>query len=156
MYAIVNIAGQQIKVAKDQQVYVNRLPGKAGDKVTFDEVLLVDNNGKISVGAPAVDGASVSAKVIEHLKGDKVIIFKKKRRKGYQTRNGHRQSLTKIAIDGISTGGASKAAAKKEEPKEKAAPKKEAAPKKTEAPKAEAPKKEAPKAKEDKSTEEKN
>jgi len=156
MYAIVNIAGQQMKVAKDQQVYVNRLPSKEGDKVTFDEVLLVDNNGKVSVGAPAVKGASVSAKVVEHLKGDKVIIFKKKRRKGYQTRNGHRQLLTKIAIDGITMGGASKAAAKKEEPKAEAAPKKKAAPKKAEAPKAEAPKKEAPKAKEDKSTEEKN
>ena len=152
MYAIVNIAGQQMKVAKDQQVYVNRLPNKEGDKVTFDEVLLVDNNGKVNVGAPAVTGASVSAKVVEHLKGDKVIIFKKKRRKGYQTRNGHRQLLTKIAIDGISVGGASKAAAKKEEPKAEAAPKKAAAPK------AEAAKKEAPQAKEDKSTqtEEKN
>ncbi len=141
MYAIVNIAGQQMKVAKDQQVYVNRLPNKEGDKVTFDEVLLVDNNGKVSVGAPAVSGASVSAKVVEHVKGDKVIIFKKKRRKGYQTRNGHRQLLTKIAIDGISVGGAAKATAKKEEPKAEAAPKK-----------AEAAKKEAPKEKEDKST----
>jgi len=152
MYAIVNIAGQQMKVAKDQQVYVNRLPNKEGDKLTFDEVLLVDNNGKVNVGAPAVKGASVSAKVVEHVKGDKVIIFKKKRRKGYQTRNGHRQLLTKIAIDGISVGGASKAAAKKEEPKAEAAPKKAAAPK------AEATKKEAPQAKEDKSTqtEEKN
>ncbi|MFT4770123.1 MAG: large subunit ribosomal protein L21 [Cryomorphaceae bacterium] len=136
MYAIVNIAGQQMKVAKDQQVYVNRLPNKTGDKVTFDEVLLVDNDGKISVGAPAVKGASVSAKIVEHLKGDKVIIFKKKRRKGYQTRNGHRQLLTKIAIDGISIGGAQKAAAKKDEPKAEAAPKKVAAPK------AEAPKEE--------------
>jgi len=136
MYAIVNIAGQQMKVAKDQQVYVNRLPNKTGDKVTFDEVLLVDNDGKISVGAPAVKGASVSAKIVEHLKGDKVIIFKKKRRKGYQTRNGHRQLLTKIAIDGISIGGAQKAAAKKEEPKAEAAPKKVAAPK-VEAPKEE-------------------
>ena len=78
MYAIVNIAGQQMKVAKDQQVYVNRLPNKEGDKLTFDEVLLVDNNGKVNVGAPAVKGASVSAKVVEHVKGDKVIIFKKK------------------------------------------------------------------------------
>ncbi|MFT5595882.1 MAG: large subunit ribosomal protein L21 [Flammeovirgaceae bacterium] len=136
MYAIVNIAGQQMKVAKDQQVYVNRLPNKTGDKVTFDEVLLVDNDGKISVGAPAVKGASVSAKIVEHLKGDKVIIFKKKRRKGYQTRNGHRQLLTKIAIDGISIGGAQKAAAKKDEPKAEAAPKNVAAPK------AEAPKEE--------------
>jgi large subunit ribosomal protein L21 len=131
MYAIVNIAGQQMKVAKDQQVYVNRLPNKEGDKVTFDEVLLVDDNGKVNVGAPAVSGASVSAKVVEHLKGDKVIVFKKKRRKGYQTRNGHRQLLTKIAIDGITIG-----KAKKEEKKADEAPKKKAAPK-AEAPKAE-------------------
>jgi len=142
MYAIVNIAGQQMKVAKDQQVYVNRLPNKEGDRVTFDEVLLVDNNGKVSVGAPAVSGASVSAKVIEHLKGDKVIVFKKKRRKGYQTRNGHRQQLTKIAIEGITLGG-SKKAAKKEEAK-KAEPKADT-PKKEAAPKAEAPKQAAPK-----------
>ncbi|HKK40679.1 MAG TPA: 50S ribosomal protein L21 [Cryomorphaceae bacterium] len=126
MYAIVNIAGQQMKVAKDQQVYVNRLPGKEGDKVTFDEVLLVDNDGKVSVGAPAVTGASVSAKVIEHLKGDKVIVFKKKRRKGYQTRNGHRQLLTKIAIDGISLDGAKKASKAEDKPKAEAKPKTEA------------------------------
>lgn len=128
MYAIVNIAGQQMKVAKDQQVYVNRLPGKAGDKVTFDEVLLVDNGGKVSVGAPAVSGASVSAKVVEHLKGDKVIIFKKKRRKGYQTRNGHRQLLTKIAIDGISLNGEKQASKTEEKPKTE--PKAAAKPKK--------------------------
>ncbi|MCH2215210.1 MAG: 50S ribosomal protein L21 [Flavobacteriales bacterium] len=144
MYAIVNIAGQQMKVAKDQQVYVNRLPNKEGDKVTFDEVLLVDNNGKVSVGAPAVSGASVSAKVVEHLKGDKVIVFKKKRRKGYQTRNGHRQLLTKIAIDGITLGGTKKTAAKKAESKKAEAkvetPKKEATPKAE--PKKAAPKKE--------------
>ena len=102
MYAIVNIAGQQMKVAKDQQVYVNRLPNKEGDKVTFDEVLLVDNNGKVNVGAPAVSGASVSAKVVEHLKGDKVIVFKKKRRKGYKKKNGHRQEFTKVLIKNIS------------------------------------------------------
>ena len=126
MYAIVNIAGQQMKVAKDQQVFVNRLPEKAGDQVTFDEVLLVDNDGKVSVGAPAVTGASVSAKVIEHLKGDKVIVFKKKRRKGYQKRNGHRQLLTKIAIDGISLDGAKKAVKAETTPKAEEKPKAEA------------------------------
>lgn len=139
MYAIVNIAGQQFKVEKDQQIFVHRLPNKEGDKVSFDQVLLVDNNGKVEVGAPAVSGAKVTGKVLEHLKGDKVIVFKKKRRKGYQTRNGHRQQFTKIAIEGITIGGAKKAAAKAEEaPKaevKKEAPvaeKKAAAPKKTE------------------------
>ncbi len=144
MYAIVNIAGQQFKVEKDQQIFVHRLPNKEGDKVTFDQVLLVDNDGKVEVGAPAVSGATVTAKVVEHLKGDKVIVFKKKRRKGYQTRNGHRQYLTKIAIDGIAIGGAKKAAPKKEAaPKaeaKKAAPAKEAAPAKKAAPKKAAPK----------------
>lgn len=115
MYAIINIAGQQFKVEKDQQIFVHRLPNKEGDKVTFDQVLCVINGDKTDVGAPAVSGASVTAKVIEHVKGDKVIVFKKKRRKGYQTRNGHRQQFTKIAIDGISLNG--KKAEKAEEPK---------------------------------------
>lgn len=101
MYAIVDIAGQQFKVEKDQQLFVHRLDSKEGDAVTFDNVLLVDNNGKVKVGAPTVGGASVSAKVLGHLKGDKVIVFKKKRRKGYQKSNGHRQALTKIRIEGI-------------------------------------------------------
>lgn len=146
MYAIVNIAGQQLKVEKDQHLFVNRLPGKEGDKVTFDEVLLVDNGGKVSVGAPAVAGAKVTAKVVEHLKGDKVVVFKKKRRKGYQTLNGHRQLLTKIAIDGITIGGSSKKA-EAEKPAEKKAEQKAAA-KKSEAKPAE--KKPAEKAKEKK------
>ena len=111
MYAVVNIAGQQIKVEKDQKIYVNRLPNKEGEKVTFDEVLLVDNKGKVEVGAPVVKGATVSAKVVQHLKGDKVIVFKKKRRKGYQTSNGHRQLLSQLSIEGITLGG-SKAKAK--------------------------------------------
>jgi len=102
MYAIVEIAGQQFKVAKDQTLFVHRLAEEAGSKVSFDKVLLVDNDGNVTVGAPAVKGASVSAEVIEHLKGDKVIVFKKKRRKGYKKRNGHRQSLTKIKINEIS------------------------------------------------------
>ncbi len=127
MYAIVDIAGQQFKVAKDQQIFVHRLNNKAGDSVTFDQILFVDNDGKIEVGAPAVAGASVTAKVIEHRKGDKVIIFKKKRRKGYQTRNGHRQQFTKIAITGISLESSKKKAEKAEKPAEKPAEK--AAPK---------------------------
>lgn len=102
MYAIVNIAGQQFKVAKDQQIFVHRLQGDEGANIEFDNVLLVDNGGKISVGSPAVKGAKVSAKILSHLKGDKVIVFKKKRRKGYKKKNGHRQFFTKIQIEGIS------------------------------------------------------
>ena len=101
MYAIVEIAGHQFKVQKDQQVYVNRLDVEEGKKVTFDRVLLVDDNGKVTVGAPAISGAQVSAQVERHLKGDKVLIFKKKRRKGYQKLNGFRASLTEIKITNI-------------------------------------------------------
>ncbi|MEM0542565.1 50S ribosomal protein L21 [Flavobacterium sp. j3] len=113
MYAIVEIAGQQFKVSKDLKVYVHRLANEEGSKVSFDKVLLVDDNGNITLGAPAIEGASVEAKVLQHLKGDKVIVFKKKRRKGYKKRNGHRQSLTQIVIEGISATGAKKAAPKK-------------------------------------------
>lgn len=101
MYAIVEIAGQQFKVEKDRKVYVNRLTAEEGAQVEFDKVLLVDNEGDIKVGAPLVEGAKVTAKVLAHLKGDKVIVFKKKRRKGYQKKNGHRQYLTQIQIEGI-------------------------------------------------------
>jgi len=125
MYAIVEIAGQQFKVEKDQQIFVHRLEAEQGTNVSFDKVLLLDNQGKINVGAPAVKGASVTAKVMEHLKGDKVIVFKKKRRKGYKVKNGHRQYLTKIEIQAINEKPlAKKAAAKKEEVK--TAPKKSA------------------------------
>ena len=102
MYAIVEIAGQQFKVEKDQQIFVHRLDAKEGSKVSFDKVLLTDDNGKVSVGKPVVDGVSVSAKVLEHLKGDKVTVFKKRREeKGYRVKNGHRQYFTKIEIDKI-------------------------------------------------------
>ncbi|MFM2155684.1 MAG: ribosomal protein [Bacteroidota bacterium] len=101
MYAIVNIAGQQFKVSQDAPVFVHRLDANEGDSVSFDQVLLVDNNGSVKVGAPTVSGAKVTAKVLAHLKGDKVLIFKKKRRKGYQKLNGHRQSFTKIQIESI-------------------------------------------------------
>jgi large subunit ribosomal protein L21 len=101
MYAIVNIAGQQFKVSQDAPVFVHRLDANEGDSVSFDQVLLVDNNGSVKVGAPTVAGAKVTAKVLAHLKGDKVLIFKKKRRKGYQKLNGHRQSFTKIQIESI-------------------------------------------------------
>ena len=101
MYAIVEIAGHQYKVQKDQQVFVNRLPEEEGAKVSFDRVLLVEHAGDIKVGAPAVSGATVSAVVENHLKGDKVLIFKKKRRKGHQKLNGFRASLTAIRITDI-------------------------------------------------------
>ena len=101
MYAIVDIAGQQFKVEKDIKLYVHRLASKEGDSLTFDQVLLVDDNGKVKVGAPTVSGASVKAKVLSHHQGDKVIVFKKKRRKGYQKSNGHRQQLSQILIEGI-------------------------------------------------------
>lgn len=135
MYAIVEMAGQQFKVAKDQKVYVHRLQTEEGKKVTFDNVLLLDDGKNVTIGAPAIDGAAVEAKVIKHLRGDKVIVFHKKRRKGYRKKNGHRQSLTEIVIESIVAKGAKKAT-KAAEPK-KAAPKKEAAPK-VEAPKAKA------------------
>jgi large subunit ribosomal protein L21 len=101
MYAIVDIAGQQFKVEKDQTIFVHRLTNNEGENVKFDSVLLIENNGSVMVGAPTVSGASVSAKVLSHLKGDKVIVFKKKRRKGYQKSNGHRQQFSKIVIEGI-------------------------------------------------------
>ncbi len=101
MYAIVEIAGHQYKVQKDQQIYVNRLQNEEGSKVSFDRVLLVDNAGKITVGAPAIEGMKVTASVQKHLKGDKVIVFKKKRRKNYQKKNGFRAYLTEIKIDAI-------------------------------------------------------
>lgn len=100
MYSIVEIAGQQFKVSKGQELLVHRLAGNAGDKVEFSNILLTDNNGSIEIGTPYVNG-KVSATIVEHLKDDKVIVFKKKRRKGYRVKNGHRQALTKIVIDNI-------------------------------------------------------
>ncbi|MGO3183957.1 MAG: 50S ribosomal protein L21 [Aequorivita sp.] len=137
MYAIVEIAGQQIKVAKDQKVFVNRLPVEEGKSVSFDSVLLIGDGDNITIGAPAINGAQIGAKVVKHLKGDKVIVFKKKRRKGYRVKNGHRQALSEIVIESIVASGATPA--KKDEAK-KATPKKEtkAAPKKETAKKAEA------------------
>ncbi len=124
MYAIVEIAGQQFKVAKDQKVYVHRLQGEAGSEVTFDNVLLLDDNGSVSIGAPAIEGAAVTAKILSHLKGDKVIVFKKKRRKGYKKKNGHRQYLSEIQIESIASSGAKKVAKKEAAPAKAAAPKK--------------------------------
>ena len=101
MYAIVDIAGQQFKVEAGKQIFVNRQAAKVGSSVSFDKVLLLDNEGDVKVGTPYIDGAAVNATVVEHCKADKVIIFKKKRRKGYQKKNGHRQYLTKLQIEGI-------------------------------------------------------
>ena len=103
MYAIVEMAGQQFKVSKDQKVFVHRLDDAEGSEVIFDKVLLLDQNGAITIGAPTIDGASVQAKVLRHVKGDKVIVFKKKRRKGYKVKNGHRQLFTEIQIEEIRT-----------------------------------------------------
>ena len=111
MYAIVEIAGQQFKVVQDQKLFVHRLADKEGDKVSFDKVYLLDDGKKVTLGAPAITGASVEAKVISHLKGGKVIVFKKKRRKGYRVKNGHRQALTELVIEKIQTNGAKAKAA---------------------------------------------
>lgn len=118
MYAIVEIAGHQYKVRKDQQIYVNRLEGNEGDALSFDKVLLTDNDGAIEVGAPVIEGVEVGAKIVSHLKADKVIVFKKKRRKGYRKKNGHRQAISLIEITSIGKGSGKKAApaAKKEAP----------------------------------------
>ena len=125
MYAIVEIAGQQFKVEKDQQIFVHRLDTEEGSKIDFDKVLLLDDAGTVNVGAPVITGAKVTAKVLEHLKGDKVIVFKKKRRKGYKVKNGHRQYLTKLEILTID---AKAPVAKKAAPKKEAKPAAEKAP----------------------------
>ncbi len=117
MYAIVEIAGQQFKVAKDQKVYVHRLQGEVGSEVVFDNVLLLDNEGSVTVGAPAIEGASVTAQILGHLKGNKVIVFKKKRRKGYIKKNGHRQYLSEIQIGSIAATGAKKSVKEESAPK---------------------------------------
>lgn len=101
MFAIVDIAGKQFKVSKGQYIYAPRMEGKAGDTVSFDKVLLIDNEGAVQVGTPTLNGAGVSGKILDHVKGDKVIVFKKKRRKGYAVKNGHRQQFTKVQIESI-------------------------------------------------------
>ena len=105
MYAIVEIAGQQFKVVQDQKLFVHRLAGKEGAKISFDKVYLLDDGKKVTLGAPSITGACVEAKVVSHLKGDKVIVFKKKRRKGYRVKNGHRQALTELVIEKIQVSG---------------------------------------------------
>ncbi|NJN25368.1 MAG: 50S ribosomal protein L21 [Cyclobacteriaceae bacterium] len=101
MYAIVEIAGTQVKVEKDKYYYTPLLEGNDGDKVEFDNVLLMESGDKITVGSPSIKGSKVTGKILEHLKGDKVIVFKKKRRKGYRKKNGHRQQFTKVLIEEI-------------------------------------------------------
>ena len=125
MNAVVEISGKQFKVAKDSKLYVHRLDAKEGSKVSFENVLLLDNGSKVVVGTPTVKGASVEAKVVKHLKDDKVIVFKKKRRKGYKVKNGHRQALTEIVIEKVSEKTAKKVVKKevKETETKKSAPK---------------------------------
>jgi len=101
MIAVLNIDGRQLKVEKNQEVYVGRLSGKEGDKITFDEIVMIENGSNISIGQPIIKGAQVKASILQHLKDDKVIVFKKKRRKGYKVKNGHRQMLTKLKIESI-------------------------------------------------------
>ena len=131
MNAIVEISGKQFKVEKDTKLFVNRLDAKEGDKVTFDNVLLLDNGSKVTVGTPTVKGASIQAKILQHVKDNKVIVFKKKRRKGYKVKNGHRQALTEILIEKVNEKSAAKKADTKTEAKKpvakKAATKKPAA-----------------------------
>ena len=102
MYAIVDISGKQFKVTQEEFVYAPLIEGKKGASVEFDKVLLLDNDGKVKVGTPLVKGAKVSGEILEHVKGDKVTIFKKKRRKGYKVKNSHRQDFTKVLIKTIS------------------------------------------------------
>ena len=129
MYAVVEIQGSQFKVSKNQKLYVNRLKGKEGTKVSFDNVLLVDEDGKVKVGTPKVSGAVVEAKIISHQKDDKVIVFKKKRRKGYKVKNGHRQLLTELLIEKISQKKSAPEKSTEEKPKAAAKPKASAKPK---------------------------
>ena len=132
MNAVVEISGKQFKVAKDSKLYVHRLDAKEGSNVSFQNVLLLDNGSKVVVGTPTVKGASVEAKVVKHLKDDKVIVFKKKRRKGYKIKNGHRQALTEIVIEKVSEKTAKKVVKKevKETETKKSSPKAKAKTKK--------------------------
>jgi len=130
MYAVVEIQGSQFKVSKNQKLYVNRLNGKEGSKVSFENVLLVDDDVKVKVGTPNVSGASVEAKIVSHQKDDKVIVFKKKRRKGYKVKNGHRQLLTELLIEKISQKKSPLSKSAEKKPKAASKPKAVAKPKK--------------------------
>ena len=117
MYAIVEISGKQFKVEKKQKLFVNRIDAEEGKKVSFDNVLMFNDGNKLSIGSPVVSGVKVDAKVLKHLKSDKVIVFKKKRRKGYKVKNGHRQQITQIEINDIISGASKKSSAAKKEVK---------------------------------------
>ena len=121
MYAIVEISGKQFKVEKKQKLFVNRIDAEEGKKVSFDNVLMFSDGNKLSIGNPAVSGVKVDAKVLKHLKSDKVIVFKKKRRKGYKVKNGHRQLITQIEINDIISGVSKKISAVKKEVKKDSA-----------------------------------
>jgi large subunit ribosomal protein L21 len=114
MYAIVEIAGQQFKVEQNDEIFVHRLEGEPGIKIEFDQVLLLDNDGKISVGKPLLEGTSITGKIVDHVRGDKVVVFKKKRRKGYEKESGHRQDFTRVMIENINLAGSSKPKKSKE------------------------------------------
>ena len=131
MYVIVEIGGKQFKVEKQQQIYVDRIDSKEGTNVSFDKVFLLDDKKKVIVGSPTVSGAVVSTKILEHLKGEKVIVFKKKRRKGYKVKNGHRQLLTELLIEKISQKKSASAKSTEKKPKATAKPKVAAKSKKT-------------------------
>src|SRR5450759_3358564 len=142
MYAIVEIAGQQFKVEEGKKIFVHRLEVEEGNQIEFDKVLLIEDDGKITIGEPTIKDAVVEGKILDHMRGDKVIIFKKKRKKGYRIKNGHRQNLTQVEI--ISINGKSspkKVTPKKEEVKVAEEPVKE---KKTAAKKTAVKKEEAP------------
>jgi len=117
MYAIVEIAGQQFKVEEGQKIFVHRLEAEEGSVVEFDKVLLIDNDRNITVGEPVVSDYVVDGHVLQHMRADKVIVFKKKRKKGYRIKNGHRQNMTHVEIVSIGPKGAPKKAVKKAEPK---------------------------------------
>lgn len=132
MYAIVEIAGQQFKVEKEDEIFVHRLDGEPGTKIEFNEVLLIDHDGKINIGTPHLEGSRITGKILEHARGDKVIVFKKKRRKGFQKETGHRQDFSKILIEKITIKGAAKARAHKKEAVTEDAPAPDSAPLQTE------------------------
>jgi large subunit ribosomal protein L21 len=121
MYAIVEIAGQQFKVEQNDEIFVHRLEGEPGKKIEFDQVLLLDNDGKISIGKPLLEGTSITGQIVDHVRGDKVVVFKKKRRKGYEKESGHRQDFTRVMIENINHAGSSKHRKAKEKAAEPAA-----------------------------------
>lgn len=114
MYAIVEIAGQQFKVSQNDQIFVHRLEGEPGTKLEFNQVLLIEQDGKVNVGKPLVEGSTITGQILEHVRGDKVVIFKKKRRKGFEKETGHRQDFTKILIESIGAKSSAKAKKAKE------------------------------------------